>query len=204
VARPVTPLRGTQARDAILAAAGERFMADGLRKTSIEAIATAAGVSRPTVYAHFASKDEVFRTIVTELHDERLAAMEAAIDPADTVADRVYAALVARFVPFVTLTATSPHGAELLDENSRVCGDINRSAHKRSLALLERLLAGADAAGELDLTAASLSPAIAATLFYDAALGAKEDAAVTPAAYRRQLRRLVAVIARGLGAADAR
>jgi hypothetical protein len=46
----------------------------------------------------------------------------------------------------------------------------------------------------------ALSPAVAATLFYDAALGAKEDAAVTPAAYRRQLRRLVSVLARGLGA----
>lgn len=200
MARPVTPLRGAHAREAILKAAGERFMADGLRRTSIEAIAAAAGVSRPTVYAHFASKDEVFRTIVTDLHDEQLAAMEAAIDPAEEVADRLYAALVARFVPFVTLTASSPHGAELLDENSRVCGDINRSAHKRSLRTLERLLSDADAAGDLDLADAALSPAIAATLFYDAALGAKEDASVTPAAYRRQLRRLVTVLTRGLGA----
>lgn len=200
MAPPVTPLRGTRARDAILKAAGERFMADGLRRTSIEAIATAAGVSRPTVYAHFASKDEVFRTIVTELHDEQLAAMEAAIDPADEVADRLYAALAARFVPFVTLTASTAHGAELLDENNRVCGDINRSAHKRSLRILERLLAEADADGRLDLAGVAVSPAHAATLFYDAARGAKEEATVTPAAYRRQLRRLVTVLARGLGA----
>jgi len=198
VAPPVTPLRGTRARDAILEAAGERFMADGLRRTSIEAIAAAAGVSRPTVYAHFASKDEVFRTIVTELHDEQLAGMEAAIDPAAEVADRLYAALAARFVPFVTLTASTAHGAELLDENNRVCGDINRSAHKRSLRILERLLADADGAGQLDLAGAAVSPAQAATLFYDAARGAKDDAAVTPAAYRRQLRRLVTVLARGL------
>jgi len=175
-------------------------MADGLRRTSIEAIAAAAGVSRPTVYAHFASKDEVFRSIVTALHDERIAAMEAAINPSEEVADRLYAALAARFVPFVTLTASTAHGAELLDENSRVCGDINRSSRKRSLRVLERLLADADAAGRLDLADAGLSPANAATLFYDAARGAKEDATVTPAAYRRQLRRLVSVLARGLGA----
>jgi TetR/AcrR family transcriptional repressor of mexJK operon len=175
-------------------------MADGLRRTSIEAIAAAAGVSRPTVYAHFASKDEVFRTIVAELHDAQLAAMQAAVDPGDTVADRLYAALAARFVPFVTITASSPHGAELLDENSRVCGDITRDSRKRSLLLLEGILADADATGELDLADAALTPAAAATLFYDAARGAKEDATTTVAAYRRQLRRLVSVFARGLGA----
>ncbi|WP_344596264.1 helix-turn-helix domain-containing protein [Streptomyces violaceusniger] len=198
----ITPLRGARARAAILEAAGRQFMAEGLRRTSIEAIAAAAGVSRPTVYAHFASKDEVFRTIVSELHDEHLAAMEAAVDSAQPIADRLYAALVARFVPFVTLTASAEHGAEFLDENNRVCGDINQEAHKRSLRLLERLLADADADGELVLTTAALSPALAATLFYDAARGAKDDPTVTPTAYRQQLRRLVTVLARGLGATD--
>jgi TetR/AcrR family transcriptional repressor of mexJK operon len=200
VARPTVQLRGARARDAIVRAAGERFLADGLRATSVEAIASTAGVSRPTVYAHFASKDEVFRAVVTRLHDKQIAAMEAAVDADAPIAGRLYDTLAARFVPVVTLTASSPHGAELLDESSRACGDIVREARKRSLRLLEGVLATADRAGDLDLAAAELTAATAAALFYDAARVAKEESAVTPAAYRRQLRRLVRVFVRGLAA----
>jgi TetR/AcrR family transcriptional repressor of mexJK operon len=199
-----TQLRGARAREAILKASQERFMADGLRGTSIEAIATQCGVSRPTVYAHFASKEDIFRTIVAELHDTRLDAMRAAAEPSAPIADRLYAALATRFVPFVEITVASVHGAELLDENSRVCGDITRSSRKRSLALLGELLSAAAAAGEISLHEAGVDAASAATMFYDAARGPKEDAAVTPQAYQRQLRRLVTVLSRGLGAQAAR
>jgi AcrR family transcriptional regulator len=157
-------------------------------------------VARPTVYAHFASKEEIFRTIVSDLHDEHLQAMRAAIKPSAPVADRLYAALAGRFVPFVEITASSPHGEELLDENSRVCGDITRSSRDRSLRLLEELLVEADAAGEICLADADVNATSAATMFYDAARGAKDDAAVTAQAYRRQLKRLVVVLSRGLGA----
>lgn len=191
-------LRGDRARKAILEASGKRFLSDGYRATSIEAVASQAGVSRPTVYAHFASKEEIFRTIVSDLHDAQLEAMRAAVDPSAAVADRLYAALASRFVPFVELTTSSAHGAELLDENSRVCGDINRRSRERSLEFLTQLLADADAAAEISLVAADLDAASAASIFFDAANGAKGDASVEPEAYQRQLRRLVGVISRGL------
>ncbi len=40
------------------------FMADGMERTSMDAIAAAAGVSKQTVYSHFKSKDELFRSCV--------------------------------------------------------------------------------------------------------------------------------------------
>jgi AcrR family transcriptional regulator len=200
---PSTQLRGTRAREAILEAAGERFREEGYRRASIEAIAAASGVARPTVYAHFGSKEEIFRTIVGALHDEQLASMQAAVDSPGPIADRLYAALASRFVPFVKLTSSSPHGGELLDENSRVCGDITKSARARSLRLLEQLLVAADNAGEICLADADVRASAAATMLYDAARGAKDDATVTPAAYRRQLKQLVGVLSRGLGAKPA-
>jgi AcrR family transcriptional regulator len=194
-----TQLRGARARAAILAAARRRFSEEGYRRASIEAIAAEASVARPTVYAHFGSKEEIFRTIVGELHDEHLAAMRAAVESSEPVADRLYAALAARFVPFVKITSSSAHGGELLDENSRVCGDITRSARVRSLRLMEEVLNEADAAGEINLADADVTASSAAKMFYDAARGAKEEATVTVASYRRQLKRLVVVLARGLG-----
>jgi AcrR family transcriptional regulator len=199
-----TQLRGARAREAILKTAGERFLADGLRRTSIEAIAAGSGVSRPTVYAHFSSKEEIFRTMVADLHDAGIEAMRAAIDPAAPIADRLYAALAGRFVPFVELTTASVHGAELLDETSRTCGDITRSSRERSLALLEELLSSADAVGEISLDEAGVDAGSAATIYYDAAHGTKEDPSITPQGYQRQLRRVVAVLSRGLGAQTAR
>lgn len=192
-------LRGARAREAILTAAGHEFEESGFRRASIESISAAAGVSRPTVYAHFASKEEIFRTIVAALHDEQVDAMHEAVQPNAPIADQLYAVLAARFVPFVTITTSSPHGAELLDENSRICSDIARNSRQRSTRLLRDLLTAADRAGALSLRDAGLSAATAADLVYDAARGAKEDAAITPEAYRRQLRRLVNVLARGLG-----
>ena len=50
--------------EAIQMAAIGLFMADGMDRTSMDAIAAAAGVSKQTVYSHFKSKDELFRSCV--------------------------------------------------------------------------------------------------------------------------------------------
>ncbi len=39
-------------------------MSDGMDRTSMDAIARAAGVSKQTVYSHFSSKDDLFRSCV--------------------------------------------------------------------------------------------------------------------------------------------
>ena len=194
-------LRGAPARDAVLDAARRQFLAEGLRRTSVESIAREAGVSRPTIYAHFADKAEIFRTIVTELHDEQFAAMQAAAAAPGTLHERLVAVLSARFTPFVALTSSSPHGAELLDENSRECSDITRASRRRSLRVVEQVLDDAARAGEVDLAAHRLTAAEAASVIYDCARGAKEDATTTPAAYAKRLRRIVGVLIGGLSPA---
>lgn len=51
-------------RQQVLEAAGELFIAQGYGKVSMEAVAKQAQVSKATLYAHFASKDVLFATIV--------------------------------------------------------------------------------------------------------------------------------------------
>jgi TetR/AcrR family transcriptional repressor of mexJK operon len=53
-------------RAAIARAASRLFLERGFAGTSIEAVARRAGVSKPTVYAHFGDKDGLFQTIVRE------------------------------------------------------------------------------------------------------------------------------------------
>jgi TetR/AcrR family transcriptional regulator, mexJK operon transcriptional repressor len=58
--------RSARKREAILEAAAAAFLADGYRGTSVDAIAAAAGVSKQTVYKHFADKERLFSEIVIE------------------------------------------------------------------------------------------------------------------------------------------
>jgi TetR/AcrR family transcriptional repressor of mexJK operon len=53
-------------RQCILNAAQKLFLQEGFRKVSIDKIVATAGVSKPTVYAHFANKSELFRAVIEE------------------------------------------------------------------------------------------------------------------------------------------
>lgn len=49
----------------ILYAAAKLFLQKGLQKTSMEAIAKTAGVSKQTVYSHFQNKSLLFKAVIT-------------------------------------------------------------------------------------------------------------------------------------------
>lgn len=64
----IRPTRLTdRKRAAILAAAVAEFRSFGFAATSMDRIAATAGVSKRTVYNHFASKDELFTAILWQL-----------------------------------------------------------------------------------------------------------------------------------------
>ena len=56
-----------ETRRAIIAAAREVFLANGVTRTSLERIATAAGVTRGAIYWHFADKAELFYAMRDEV-----------------------------------------------------------------------------------------------------------------------------------------
>ena len=56
--------KGADNETLIIDAARTLFLRDGHAATSMDAIARAAGVSKATVYAHFASKDDLFVALV--------------------------------------------------------------------------------------------------------------------------------------------
>ena len=56
-------------RAAIITAAIAEFRARGFEATSMDRIASAASVSKRTVYNHFPSKDDLFEQILQELWD---------------------------------------------------------------------------------------------------------------------------------------
>jgi TetR/AcrR family transcriptional regulator, mexJK operon transcriptional repressor len=62
--------RSTRKRRAIVEAATEAFLRKGYLGTSMDEIAAAAGVSKQTVYKHFADKERLFAEVVGATVDE--------------------------------------------------------------------------------------------------------------------------------------
>ena len=66
---PSQPRRRSK-HDAITRAAAEAFLADGFDRASLDQIAQRAGVSKQTIYSHFADKRSLFKAICSELTEK--------------------------------------------------------------------------------------------------------------------------------------
>lgn len=69
----------------MLDAAAVLFLRDGFAATSIEAIATAAGVSKRTLYARFAGKEAVFLAVAQRLIGTWLTGFDAVVESAPSL-----------------------------------------------------------------------------------------------------------------------
>ena len=69
--RPAVPdsPRYPAKRAAIARAALDLFVRDGYERTSVDAIAAAAGVSKRTVYSHYTDKERLFLAVVEDTYD---------------------------------------------------------------------------------------------------------------------------------------
>ena len=119
----MTSDRHLEKRERILAAARELFLRQGLRATTMEAIAKGAGMAKPTLYAEFADKDAVFLAILEQLVADKLARFEAAMAGPGPLSERIGVALAAEFGVIAAAIAGSPHVDELF------------SAHRQATAL---------------------------------------------------------------------
>lgn len=63
----MTQTRRTKSREKILAAGERLFLEHAYLGTSMDAVTEAAGVSKQTVYAHFASKEALFLSVVAHM-----------------------------------------------------------------------------------------------------------------------------------------
>ena len=90
-------------RRQVLDAAIAVFSEEGLHGASMDAIAARAGVSKPSVYAHGGTKDELFATCLAREAERLVTAMTAAVGPGvgeegpDDAEGRLFRALRAFF-----------------------------------------------------------------------------------------------------------
>jgi AcrR family transcriptional regulator len=186
-------VRAETTRDAIVAAAVPVFGRYGFRKTTMDLLAQAAGVSRPAVYQYFPNKTAVFRAVAETVGAELHAAALAASATGATTADRLFALLWVK-LDFAASTVAADYRQELVREAAALAADLVAETEARYAALIAAVL---EDAPELDLLGDAMSAEDAAVLLTDAMVGIARSAA-TAEQMRSRLRQLVDLAVRGL------
>ena len=185
----------------LLDAAFAVFMKNGFDKSSMSDVASAAGVSRPTLYRSFSTKEELFLGVVSRLHNDAHAAYSAAAGSDGDLATRLAAMATAKLTAHIDVARSSPHGADLLDLNQRIAGDLAAAANTDFAKLVADVLKDVDST-EIDLTANDLSPTRAAVIVVSVIDGWKQrimNDGATPKRWKRDVHEAMSVVVRGLG-----
>lgn len=139
--------------ESILAAAKRSFLANGFGAVSMDTIAREAGVSKATVYAHFAGKEVLFGAVIGRECESRFAGLSISeLDPCQVRASLT--ALAGRFLALLLSPDAIALHRIILGEVTRfpVLGEVFwHAGPERNLAQIEAFMGSAVTAGTLAL-----------------------------------------------------
>ena len=168
----------------ILAAALDVFARHGFRKTSMQDVADAAGISRAALYLRFRNKEDLFRSGAAAVHDDVLQRARAALAAAAPFGERLRRAMLAFTEGFLEPLDRAGHGQELFTASMDLAPDVSADNRADLLELIGGHLADADARGEIALPAGR-DAAQLADLIHTAAAAFKHTGDGLPALRQR-------------------
>jgi AcrR family transcriptional regulator len=144
----------------IIRAAEELFKRSGFRGVTMEAVASAAAVSKATLYSHFRHKEQLFIAVCERMAGLLVAQVaEALATPGASLDERVHAAVVAKHRLTYTTVWTSPHAEDLFSSKAALAGGVFTAADDEMLDLLTAALTE-------DPALATRAPQLARALFH--------------------------------------
>ena len=180
-------------RAAILESAKGVFLRYGFKKTSMDDLARAAGLSRQGLYLHFSTKDELFKAAVLHIIEAARDGGRAALAQDGDIEPRLLGAFEAMHGHAIS-QPSSEHMAELLATTQQILGNVFAETEAGFVADVTRALRNAGVAAawkDLGLSAKDLAEHL-----YAASYGIKHRVA-TAAEYREQMRIAVRIVCRG-------
>ena len=181
-------------RLAILKAAVVLFSRHGFKRASIDLIAEAAKVAKPTIYAHFEDKDALFAAVCGLFMEQLLEGAKAA-RALPTLQERISGILGAKFTMYFEVVLRSPYADELIHATNELASDVVEKADVRYKALLVEELLQCEARKELSLSTLQLGADSLADALLQAAHGAGYNAK-SAAEHTANVQRLVRLILR--------
>jgi AcrR family transcriptional regulator len=138
-------------RPALLAAARQLFYARGIAATGVDDIAEASGLTKPTLYRHFPSKEALLASYLDERNEQLTLELRGWIDAAPP-RDRPRAV-----IDWLCDSIARPdfHGCAFVRSIAELPGDdaVKKRARERKRALLDAITAACVAAEPLDAVA---------------------------------------------------
>jgi TetR/AcrR family transcriptional repressor of mexJK operon len=138
-------------RAAILAAARSLFLSQSYETVTMEAVAARAGVSKMTLYSHFADKETMFETIVRTLSDEMVSAVSGSDQGDAPLRDRL-TSIGTSFLTVVLDASVRMLGQTLagsLQADQELARRFYDAGPGRTHSALAAIIAGAMATGDL-------------------------------------------------------
>jgi AcrR family transcriptional regulator len=179
----------------LLDAAVEAFLRFGFKKTSMDDVARAAGVSRQALYLHFANKEALFEDGVRHVLRQALTAAIAALDDDDAdLESRLVAAFLALHAVHFAHNTSLEHMGELVAAMSPELAAELAQQQAQFVTHVARVLR---AHGVVDVGEKPGAKDVARTL-EAAAVGLKHTS-TSLQAYREQMHVVVRVVCRAKG-----
>jgi len=196
-----TQTKSLDKRDLVFDAAADVFSRYGFRRTSMNDIAQAAGISRPALYLMFENKEDLFRQLATYRQNQAIDAAIEALSGEVGFAERYLAAILIYEKIYYEPVAESPHGAEFLDINLSVAAEDMRKGHERLIQHLSACVDAAVEAGEASLETMGLSATGFSELLMSSVTGQKQ--AETLKDFRRRVTELTTIFLTSISKGDA-
>lgn len=181
-------------RIAILGAAFETFCRYGFKRSTMDDIARAAGLSRAALYLHFANKQDIYRSLIGYYFTVTEVRAREALVPGLAPEKALAAFFAAKAGPELEAMFASAHGEELIDANANTSADIVQAGEKQIAHVLADWLEEEARAGHVALPGAARD--VAETIV--AALAGLKSPRAGIEAFRTDATRLAALLGRGL------
>lgn len=137
-----TDLHADPRTNSVLNAALTVFARYGFKRASMEDIAGEAGLSRPLLYLCYPNKAAIFQALATAMAERACNYCDAAWPETEAFETGLTKAALALNLDAWRLIRGSPHGAELMADNSVVVGEISLKVDRYFVNLIEARLIG--------------------------------------------------------------
>ena len=187
-----TSPRAKAKQTAVFDAAADVFAQYGFKRTTMNDIAVATGISRPALYLMFDNKEHLFRELAAYRLNLALKAAKAALITQEDVTSRFLNALMLFEKTYSEPVANSPHGAELIDVNMSLASDVMTKGYASLITALTKVLKDAEKLGEVNFKNTPMTHKTFVELLLSSIAGIKKKAG-TKAEYRKQTQQVAQI-----------